>query len=273
MVISVDIILEIENLVVRRGDRTIVNAPHLAVRRGDLHTLIGLNGAGKSTIAYAVMGIIKPDSGRIIFEGRDITDLGITERARLGITLAWQEPARFEGITVGEYLSISAKNSVIDGGDDGGTGGVEKRVYEAMKMVALDPEKYLDRELGEGLSGGERKRIELAAVYLMRPKLAILDEPDSGIDMMSIYEVIGLIKTINAGGTTILLITHRQELAEIADRATLICAGSPVLTGTPVRVGEQFEEMCWRCSDRDFRLKKPGEPKPEECEEYEKYGV
>ena len=242
-------LLEIKKVAVERDEHRIVQFASLKVEKGEVHSLIGLNGAGKSTLAYAIMGIIPLNEGKILYKGEDMTDIGISERAKKGITMAWQEPARFEGITVREYLAISNRY----GGADA--------INEALDMVSLDPEKYLSRELGEGLSGGERKRIELAAVYLMKPELAILDEPDSGIDMLSVYDIIGLIKTINSKGTTVLIITHRDEMAEIADRSTLMCAGTPVITDTPVKVSRIFRDMCKKCGEKNYK-----EKKGEECE-------
>ena len=235
-------LLQLKNVEVERDGKKIVQFANIAVKEGEIHGLVGLNGAGKSTLAYAIMGIIPISSGNIIYRGEDISHLSITERARKGITMAWQEPARFEGITVRKYLEISRKKK-----DDS--------LEEALELVALEPKKYLNRELGETLSGGERKRIELAAVYLMRPELAILDEPDSGIDMMSIYDIIGLIKTINSKGSTVLMITHRDEMSEIADRNTLMCSGTPAITDTPIKVSRIFREMCRNCDEHDFEKK------------------
>ena len=235
-------LLRLRNVEVERDGRKIVRFANIDVKEGEIHGIIGLNGAGKSTLAYAIMGIIPISSGKILFEGEDISGLSITERARKGITMAWQEPARFEGITVREYLTVSRRSD-------------EDSVEDALDLVALDPKKYLSRELGEGLSGGERKRIELAAVYLMRPKLAILDEPDSGIDMMSLYDIIGLIKTINSRGSTVLMITHRDEMAEMADRNTLMCNGTPAITDTPIKVSRIFRQMCSSCDEHDFEKK------------------
>ncbi len=235
-------LLQLKNVEIERDGRKIVRFANLNVKKGEIHGIVGLNGAGKSTLAYAIMGITPVSSGKMLFKGEDITELSITERAKLGITMAWQEPARFEGITVRQYLSISRKSK-------------EDSIEEALDLVALDPKKYLARELGEALSGGERKRIELAAVYLMRPELAILDEPDSGIDMMSIYDIIGLIKTINSRGSTVLMITHRDEMAEIADRNTLMCNGTPAITDTPIKVSRIFRQMCSNCDEHDFEKK------------------
>ncbi len=235
-------LLRLKNIEVERDGRKIVRFANIDVKKGEIHGLIGLNGAGKSTLAYAIMGVIPISQGTILFKEKDISGLGITERAKLGITMAWQEPARFEGISVRDYLHVSRKDR-----DDS--------IEEALELVALNPKKYLSRELGESLSGGERKRIELASVYLMRPELAILDEPDSGIDMMSIYDIIGLIKTINSRGTTVLMITHRDEISEIADRNTLMCSGTPAITDTPIKVSRIFREMCKNCDEHDFEKK------------------
>lgn len=241
--------LELKDVCIEKDGHRIVESANLNVEKGEVHAIVGLNGAGKSTLAYAIMGIIPLCGGKIIFKGEDITDMSITDRAKRGITLAWQEPARFEGITVEEYLRISNRYVENDA------------IKEALDMVSLDPKKYLKREVGEGLSGGERKRIELAAVYLMKPELAILDEPDSGIDMLSVYDIVGLIRTINSRGSTVIIITHREDMAEIADRSTLMCAGTPVVTGTPVKVGRIFRNMCKTCNEQDYK-----EKKSEECE-------
>ncbi|MFA0747101.1 MAG: hypothetical protein EORIYHIE_000970 [Candidatus Fervidibacter sp.] len=175
-----DVLLCVENLSLKRNGRYILKQVNLTVRRGEIHGIIGLNGAGKSSLAYTIMGCFdyRPDEGRILFEGKDITQLSITERARLGITLAWQEPARFEGLRVSTYLSLGMPQPD------------RARIMEALEAVALPPSAYMHRFVDQTLSGGERKRIELAAVYAMRPKLAILDEPDSGVDLLSLDDIL-----------------------------------------------------------------------------------
>jgi Fe-S cluster assembly ATP-binding protein len=206
----------------------------LVVHAGEVHGLLGLNGSGKSSLAYALMGCdgYAPDEGRIAFAGRDLTGLSITERARLGMTLAWQEPARFEGLPVSAYLSL---------GDGEGT---RERVREALEAVALAPAAYLDRFVDRTLSGGERKRIELAAVFTLRPKLAILDEPDSGIDVLSLTDVAKLIRRMAEDGTAVLLITHRDEMMAVASSASLMCRGTIVLRGSPADVRGYYGRRC-----------------------------
>lgn len=227
-------LLEIKDLSLSREGRVLLNHVNLALKPGEIHVLLGLNGSGKSTLAYTIMGCsgYTPDHGQILFEGRDITGLSLSERARLGITLAWQEPARFEGIPVGKYISLGMKEPD------------RQRVIEALEAVALPPAQYGYRAVDKTLSGGERKRIELAAVYAMRPRLAILDEPDSGIDALSLTDIERLIRRMANEGCTILLITHRDELAEIGDSASLMCLGSIAFVGDPQETRRFYRDHC-----------------------------
>jgi len=172
-----------------RDGKKILRGVNLEVGDREIHSIIGANGAGKSTLAYTLMGLqgYEHEEGSLTFDEEDITKLSISERAKKGITLAWQEPARFEGLKVRDYLAIGAKGNV---------GITEEELREALRKVDLKPDKYLNREVGEALSGGERKRIELASIITMKPKLAILDEPDSGIDVVSLKEIINFIQTL-----------------------------------------------------------------------------
>jgi len=122
-------------------------------------------------------------------------------------------------------------------------------------MVNLSPEMYLDREVSEALSGGERKRIELASLITMRPKLAILDEPDSGIDVLSLKEVIALMHDLKKNGSSVLVITHREEIAAASDRASLMCDGVIVRTGDPVEISNFFKDECKPCDMKAYTLK------------------
>ncbi|MFN3420696.1 MAG: ATP-binding cassette domain-containing protein [Armatimonadota bacterium] len=227
-------LLRIESLSLKRNGRCILRQINLSVQRGEIHGILGLNGAGKSSLAYSIMGCADylPDEGRILFEGRDITRLSITERARLGITLAWQEPARFEGLRVSTYLSLGMEQPD------------RARIMEALEAVALPPSAYMHRFVDNTLSGGERKRIELAAVYAMKPKLAILDEPDSGVDILSLDDVLSLIRKMADEGATILLITHRDEALKIADSASLMCQGTILYQGDVEQVRQYYAQRC-----------------------------
>ncbi|MGC9398167.1 MAG: ABC transporter ATP-binding protein [Anaerolineae bacterium] len=237
-----DALLKVEGLQLTREGYEILREVNLTVRSGSVHVVLGLNGSGKSTLAYTLMGCsgYTPDAGHITLDGVDITPLSITERARQGVTLAWQEPARFEGLTVARYLSLGMKAPDM------------ARLRQALEAVALDPETYLSRYVDASLSGGERKRIELAAVYAMHPRLAILDEPDSGIDALSLDDIAGLIHRMALEGTTVLLISHRDEVVALADAASLICEGRIVDTGDPAHVCDRYTHCCQPCNHREL---------------------
>jgi Fe-S cluster assembly ATP-binding protein len=229
-----NVLLKAQDLSVQRPGAEVLRDVNLAVQRAEVHALLGLNGSGKTSLALTLMGIsgYEPERGRVLFDGRDITGLSVTKRARLGLTLAWQEPARFEGLPVADYLALGMKEPT------------RERIEEALTAVALSPVAYLGREVNSALSGGERKRIELAAIYAMRPRLAILDEPDSGIDVLCLEDIMTLIRRMADEGTAVLLITHRDEMAEAADSASLMCGGAIINTGTPAEVREYFAQRC-----------------------------
>jgi Fe-S cluster assembly ATP-binding protein len=234
-------LLEAIDLHVQRDGHPILRGANLFVDPGSIHVVLGLNGSGKSTLAYTLMGSAgyAPTRGRILFAGQDITAWDMTARARGGLTLAWQEPARFEGLSVARYISLGISR---------GMGEPEmERVRAALNAVALPPETYMARMVDESLSGGERKRVELAAIYAMQPKLAVLDEPDSGIDALSLDDIAALIHHMAEDGTAVLLITHRDEVVAIADTASLICEGQIVQTGDPVKVCDRYSCCCRPC--------------------------
>jgi Fe-S cluster assembly ATP-binding protein len=229
-----NVLLKAEELSVQRPGAEVLRDVNLAVQRAEVHALLGLNGSGKTSLALTLMGIsgYEPERGRVLFDGRDITGLSVTERARMGLTLAWQEPARFEGLPVADYLALGMKEPT------------RERIEEALMAVALSPAAYLGREVDGALSGGERKRIELAAIYAMRPRLAVLDEPDSGIDVLCLEDIMTLIRRMADEGAAVLLITHRDEMAEVADSASLMCGGAIINTGTPAEVRKYFAQRC-----------------------------
>jgi len=232
-------LLQLENIALDLNGKQILHDINFEVQKNEIHSILGANGTGKSTLSAVIMGLngYRPTRGRVIFDGEDITDFSTSERARRGITLGWQEPAHFEGLTVGEYLKISQRFA--------GKGFLSPR--ECLFKVGLVPEKYLVRAVDTTLSGGERKRIELASVLAMKPRLAILDEPDSGIDALSIDHIVDVIKTFSQTSTTVLLITHHEEVAAIADRASLLCDGTILRTGEPHSIAKFFRNHCEEC--------------------------
>ena len=231
--------LEIRNLSFQFEGKAILDGLNLSIDPREIHALVGTNGSGKSSLAYMILGCegYVPTSGEIVFEGRCINALRLFERARLGITLCWQEPARLEGISVADYLSLGDRS-------------VDAATY--LRKVGLAPEQYLQRNLDRTLSGGQTKRIELASVFALRPKLALLDEPDSGIDLLSIGEIADVIHSFKDAGASLLLITHREEMVRIADRASQLCGGKIVLTGTPTQVAEHYKSRrCMVCDGQE----------------------
>jgi len=229
-------LLVVNNLSFGTAGQDILTGLSLTIEAGEVHALLGSNGTGKSTLAYLLMGCdgYQQFNGEILFTGVSLEGLKIHERARLGISMAWQEPARFEGIRTREYLSL---------GKDGELPEV------ALRLVGLEPARYLDRMVDRSLSGGERKRIELASVLALRPKLAILDEPDSGIDMLSTEDILGVLAYLRKRGSAVLLITHREEIAAAADRASQICGGRIVSSGSPEQVAAGFKlRRCLVCN-------------------------
>ncbi len=228
-------LIEIKGLTFHAGDKKILDNFSVTIEPSEVHALLGTNGTGKSTLAYLVMGCegYRPTSGEIVFDGKVINDLKIHERAQLGITMAWQEPVRFEGISVRDYLSLKRKDT-------------DPSQY--LERVGLHPELYLHRMVDKSLSGGERKRIELASILALDPRLAILDEPDSGIDMLSTRDIVNVINAFKKNGSSVLLITHREEIVLIADRASQVCNGKVVCSGNPEKVAEYYKSRkCLVC--------------------------
>ena len=227
--------LKVENLQLKLNGTSIIDGLSMDVGSGEIHGVLGENGTGKTTVAYLIMGVnnYRPTGGRLIFKDEDITGLSVAQRAQKGITLAWQKPARIEGLRVRDYLKLSSNSDEL----------VENYLW----MVGMEPAQYLDRDVDSTLSGGERKRIELASVLAMQPKLAILDEPDSGIDILSLPFILDSIVELNKRGSSVLLITHNESVVEIAHRVSVLCAGGILKTGVAAEMSQWFKDNCRRC--------------------------
>ncbi len=228
--------LELQDISLKINGKEILKKINIHFEKNKIYALVGPNGAGKSTLAYVIMGLdgYRNIEGDIIFEGKSIKNLSIDERAKRGITLAWQEPARYEGLTVEKYLLVSAKKKD------------KEELKKALETVGLNAD-YLKRALDKTLSGGERKKIELASILLMKPKLVMLDEPDSGIDIASLNNIFKVIKLLKEEGITVILITHSLAVLKQAEDAILMCNGIVVEKGSKEKIVPYFEKKCIPC--------------------------
>lgn len=194
----------------------------LTIPDGEMAVITGPNGSGKTTLARIIAGIDAPTGGKIEFDGRDITRLDITERAKLGISFAFQQPVRFKGITVRDLIETAAGDKL---GQD--------RLCDILGNVGLCAKDYLDREVNSTLSGGEIKRIEIATVLARHTKLTLFDEPEAGIDLWSFKNLVSVFKDMreNLKGTLI-IISHQERILRIADEIVLIANGGIAGQGT-----------------------------------------
>lgn len=235
-------ILELNNLKLALNGRNILNGLDMEFWEGHVHAVVGPNGAGKSTLAYTIMGLegYRNIEGDIIFEGNSIKKMGIAERAKRGITLGWQEPARYEGLTVKQFIMASSAEKSIEA------------VEDALGKVGLNPEEYMSRAVDKTLSGGERKKVELASILAMKPKFVMLDEPDSGIDVSSLEKIFEGIKLLKSYGSTIVLITHSLAVMKQAEHAFLMCGGKLVEKGGIDKIKPYFEKECLPCEHKNL---------------------
>ncbi len=229
-------LLEVKKLSVfsREGEQ-LLKKVSFRIEKREVHCVLGKNGSGKSTLSNTLLGIggYGKLEGEIVLEGENVLGEPPHEIARKGLALGFQEPARFENITVREYLEASFPKAKKQN-DKASKADSKKRLDQVrgnLELVGLD-QRFLERRLDESLSGGERKRIELASVITMRPKLMILDEPDASLDIIVYNELYDLMLKIKERlGCSILLITHREEAGLIADQATLLEGGQVLARG------------------------------------------
>ena len=200
--------------------------------------ITGPNGGGKSTLAKIIAGIIKPTSGQIILDGTDITGMSITERAKAGISYAFQQPVHFKGLTVKDLVSLAAGRTMR-----------VSEICDILSEVGLCAKEYIDREINGSLSGGELKRIEIAMITARGTKLSIFDEPEAGIDLWSFNSLIHVFermrKEING---MILIISHQERILNIADRIILISDGLVSASGSREEVMPKLLNTEGACS-------------------------
>ena len=215
--------LELKNICFKRDGKQILNNINLELPSGKFVVITGPNGSGKSTLAKIIMGIEEPDTGSIIFDGEDITNLSIDERARKGIGFAFQQVVKFKGITVYDLIRLSAGKKVT-----------KNEACEILSTVGLCAKEYIDREVNGSLSGGELKRIEIATVAIRKNKLIIFDEPEAGIDLWSFENLIEVFESLrdkNKESTT-LIISHQERILNIADTIVLLKDGMIASVGS-----------------------------------------
>lgn len=234
--------LEVHDLWVRVGDKLILRGVDFALEPGQVHALMGPNGSGKSTLALALAGhpeyqVVK---GRALLEGRDLLALPPYERARAGLFVAFQYPPEVEGVKLREFLRLAC--------GERGKGFCEFQRIFPQALARLKMEDFRDRELNVGFSGGEKKRAELLQLYMLRPKVALLDEPDSGVDVDALRLIAEVIKEMAAAGTAVLIITHYPRLLEYVppEKVFVLLDGRIVDHDGP--------ELAWRIGEAGFEV-------------------
>lgn len=200
----------------------ILNDVSLTLEDNQFVVITGPNGGGKSTLAKIIAGIEKPTSGQILFDGQDITDISITDRAKLGISYAFQQPVRFKGVTVFDLLRLAAGKEISVAG-----------ACEYLSKVGLCAKDYIRREVNGSLSGGEIKRIEIATILARKTRVSVFDEPEAGIDLWSFQNLIQVFEEMHEQlHGSILIISHQERILNIADQIILIADGKLVKKGT-----------------------------------------
>lgn len=198
----------------------------LDIPDGSYVVVTGPNGGGKTTLAKAIMGIVKPDSGKIILDGLDITNLGVTERSAAGISYGFQQPPRFKGLTVRDLLSIAAQKKLK-----------RDECCQYLTKVGLCAEEYINREVDTSLSGGEVKRIEIATILAKGSKVMIFDEPEAGIDLWSFHRLTKTFRELHEStGCTLIIISHQERIISQADEVLLIADGKLEKRGKPYEI-------------------------------------
>lgn len=177
--------------------------------------ITGPNGGGKSTLAKIIAGILNPTSGKMLFNGKDITKMNITERAKIGISFAFQQPVRFKGITVRDLITLAANKEMKT-----------EEIYGYLEKVGLNGDAYINREVNGSLSGGEMKRIEIAMIMAKDTELYVFDEPEAGIDIWSFKDLVSVFREIRATTKkSMIIISHQERIMDISDEIVVLSDG------------------------------------------------
>lgn len=232
--------IELVDIYFERDNKIILNNINLKLEKNKFYSLTGPNGSGKSTLAKVIMGLTIPDKGKILYNGEDITNKSIDERAKLGIGFAFQTPVCFKGITVYDLLSVASNKNIT-----------KKEACDILSKVGLCALEYIDREVNKSLSGGELKRIEIATVIARNPKFAIFDEPEAGIDLWSFNNLNKVFKNIQENNdATTLVISHQEKILDISDEIILMENGKIKKVGSKKEVMDGLNsKQCCKVGD------------------------
>ena len=226
--------IKLENICFTRDNKKILDNVNLTLDDNKFYVITGPNGSGKSTLAKILMGIIKPDSGRILVDNIDITNKSVTERSKLGIGFAFQTPVCFKGITVYDLLKIAMYKELT-----------KNEACKILSEVGLCAKEYVDREVNHSLSGGELKRIEIATILAKEPKISIFDEPEAGIDLWSFNNLINIFNKLQEkNNSTTIIISHQERLINIANQIILMEKGKANIMNNKNIKNIMHSKMC-----------------------------
>ena len=219
-----------------KQEKVILKDINVEFEKGKITAITGHNGSGKSTLIKIIMGILAPTGGKVLYSDTDITDLTVSARANLGLTMAFQQPVKFKGLTVKDLLDVasSKSNNISD-------------ACAYLSQVGLCAKEYIDRELDGTLSGGELKRIELAISLAKGGEVFLFDEPEAGIDLWSFEELVNIFK--NLKGKTAIIVSHHSKILEVADNVLVLKHGEYKIGAKDQMIWELDSYKCARLSE------------------------
>lgn len=231
--------LELKNICYKKNNKFILNNINLNIDNNKLIAITGPNGSGKSTLAKIIMGLLKPTSGEIFFNGQNITELNINERANLGISYAFQTPIAFKGMTIKNLFKVIDEDVTFI------------TIKNYLSMVGLCAKEYIDRDFDDTLSGGEKKRIEIAIILFKNGTLNIFDEPEAGIDLWSFDNLVKIFKN-KKNNSTNLLISHQEKILKTADEIILLKNGEILKHENKTKILKELKKPCSKCKETNY---------------------